>query len=104
MEIVTAQPTNLETIETAAKARYAEALLLASQAKHQARESLTALAECGSLLMLGKEQVVNRPEWILSLGIPLDHADKAVFLYRNREQLLLDLGPSDVARVGLQFA
>lgn len=104
MEIVTAQPTNIEAIETAAKARYAEALLLASQAKHSARESLNALAECGSLLMLGKEQVANRPEWILSLGIPLDHADKAVFLYRNREQLLLDLWPSDVARVGLQFA
>ena len=105
MEIVTyTPPTNLEAIEAAAKDRYAEALLLASQAKHNARESLNALAECGSLLMLGKEQVVNRPEWILSLGIPLDHADKAVFLYRNREQLLLDLWPSDVARVGLQFA
>ena len=104
MEIVTAQPTNLKAIEDAAKTRYADALLLASQAKHTARESLTALAECGSLLMLGKEQVGNRPEWILSLGIPLDHADKAVFLYRNREQLLLDLWPSDVARVGLQFA
>lgn len=105
MEIVAQeQPSTLEAIGHAARERYVEAIGLASQAKHNARQSLLLLAECGTMLLMGKDQVGNRNEWVLGLGIPLDHADKAVFLSRNREQLELDLWPQDVARVGLQFA
>ena len=62
------------------------------------------MADCGQMLLMGREHVRGaKGEWIVSLGIPLADADKAVFLARNRDQLELDLWPQDVAKVGAQF-
>lgn len=97
-------PSNLAAIESQAKAKYAEALNQAVQAKQWAREAVMAMAECGTLLLMGREHVRgSKSEWVLGLGIPLDHADKAVSLARNRDQLELELWPADVAKLGAQF-
>lgn len=103
MEIVE-QKTTLEAIEAQAKERYAQALMLAATAKENARDAVLAMADCGQMLLMGREHVRGpKGEWIVGLGIPLDAAEKAVFLARNRDQLELDLWPADVAKVGAQF-
>jgi hypothetical protein len=62
------------------------------------------MADCGQMLLMGREHVRGpKGEWIVGLGIPLQDAEKAVFLARNRDQLELDLWPQDVAKVGAQF-
>lgn len=105
MEIVEQQQTlTLDAIEQEAKAKYALAQHLAATAKESARDAVLAMAECGQMLLMGREHVRGpKGEWIVGLGIPLEMADKAVFLARNREQLELDLWPADVAKVGAQF-
>jgi hypothetical protein len=103
MEIVNNTLT-LEAIESRAREQYALAQSLAASAKITARDAVLAMADCGQMLLMGREHVRGaKGEWIVSLGIPLADADKAVFLARNREQLELDLWPQDVAKVGAQF-
>jgi hypothetical protein len=105
MEIVEEQKTpTLEAIELHAKEKYALAQHLAATAKESARDAVLAMADCGQMLLMGREHVRGpKGEWIVGLGIPLADADKAVFLARNREQLELDLWPQDIAKVGAQF-
>jgi len=94
----------LDAIEQQAKQQYALAQSLASNAKVSARQAILAMADCGQMLLMGREHVRGgKAEWIASLGIPLPDADKAVFLARNRDQLVLDLWPQDVAKVGAQL-
>jgi hypothetical protein len=105
MEIVE-QPTTLtlEAIEQRAKEQYTLAQHLAATAKDAARDAVLAMADCGQMLLMGREHVRGpKGEWIVGLGIPLADADKAVFLARNREQLELELWPQDIAKVGAQF-
>jgi hypothetical protein len=105
MEIVEqTQTLTLDAIEQEAKAKYALAQHLAATAKDAARDAVLAMADCGQMLLMGREHVRGpKGEWIVGLGIPLADAEKAVFLARNREQLELDLWPADVAKVGAQF-
>jgi hypothetical protein len=105
MEIVEqTQTLTLDAIEQEAKAKYALAQHLAATAKDAARDAVLAMADCGQMLLMGREHVRGpKGEWIVGLGIPLEAADKAVFLARNREQLELDLWPADIAKVGAQF-
>jgi hypothetical protein len=105
MEIVEHNTTlTLDAIEQQAKQQYALAQSLAADAKVSARQAILAMADCGQMLLMGREHVRGgKAEWIASLGIPLPDADKAVFLARNRDQLVLDLWPQDVAKVGAQF-
>jgi hypothetical protein len=94
----------LEAIESRAREQYALAQSLAASAKTSAREAVLAMADCGQMLLMGREHVRRaKGEWIVGLGIPLADADKAVFLARNRDQLELDLWPQDVAKIGAQF-
>ena len=103
MEIVNNTLT-LEAIESRAREQYALAQSLAASAKITARDAVLAMADCGQMLLMGREHVRGaKGEWIVGLGIPLADADKAVFLARNRDQLELDLWPQDVAKVGAQF-
>jgi hypothetical protein len=108
MEIVEKSQT-LEAIETRAREQYALAQSLAASAKTSAREAVLAMADCGQMLLMGREHVRGvKGEWIVGLGIPLQDAEKAVFLARNRvqlelDQLELDLWPRDVAKIGAQF-
>ena len=104
MEIETQNTLTLEAIESQAKEMYALALRHAIDAKASAREAVLAMADCGQMLLMGREHVRGaKSEWVVGLGIPLQDADKAVFLARNREQLELDLWPQDIAKVGAQF-
>jgi hypothetical protein len=106
MEIVEQQTATLtlEAIEQRAKEQYTLAQHLAATAKDAARDAVLAMADCGQMLLMGREHVRGpKGEWIVSLGIPLADADKAVFLARNREQLELELWPQDIAKVGAQF-
>ena len=104
MEIVEQTSLTLEAIENQAKEKYALAQHLAATAKDAARDAVLAMADCGTMLLMGREHVRgSKGEWVAGLGIPLEMADKAVFLARNREQLELDLWPADVAKVGAQF-
>ena len=104
MEIVEQTTLTLEAIEQEAKAKYAMAQHLAATAKESARDAVLAMADCGQMLLMGREHVRgSKSEWVAGLGIPLTDADKAVFLARNREQLELDLWPADVAKIGAQF-
>ena len=105
MEIVEHTTTlTLDAIEQQAKQQYALAQSLAANAKVSARQAILAMADCGQMLLMGREHVRGgKAEWVASLGIPLPDADKAVFLARNRDQLVLDLWPQDVAKVGAQF-
>lgn len=101
---ITGKSQALEAIETRAREQYALAHRLATEAKASARDAVLAMADCGQMLLLGREHVRGaKGEWIVGLGIPLADAEKAVFLARNREQLELDLWPQDVAKVGAQF-
>ena len=103
MEIVNNTLT-LEAIEIQAREQYALALRHAVDAKASAREAVLAMADCGQMLLMGREHVRGpKGEWIVGLGIPIHDAEKAVFLARNRDQLQLDLWPQDVAKVGAQF-
>ena len=103
MEIVNNTLT-LEAIESRAREQYALAHRLATEAKASARDAVLAMADCGQMLLLGREHVRGaKGEWIVGLGISLADAEKAVFLARNREQLELELWPQDVAKVGAQF-
>jgi len=104
MEIVEHQTLTLEAVEQHARDKYALAQHLAATAKDAARDAVLAMADCGQMLIIGREHVRgSRNEWVASLGIPIDAADKAIFLARNREQLELDLWPADIAKVGAQF-
>lgn len=104
MEIVNQTSLTLDAIEQQAKEKYALAQHLAATAKESARDAVLAMADCGQMLLMGREHVRGaKGEWIVGLGIPLEAADKAVFLARNREQLELDLWPADIAKVGAQF-
>ncbi len=104
MEIVEQTSLTLEAIENQAKEKYVLAQHLAATAKESARDAVLAMADCGQMLLMGREHVRGpKGAWIVGLGIPLEDADKAVFLARNREQLELDLWPADVAKVGAQF-
>jgi hypothetical protein len=109
MEIVNHTLT-LEAIESRAKEQYALALRHAVDAKASARDAVLAMADCGQMLLMGRELFRHidglpgaKSQWVVNLGIPLADADKAVFLARNRDQLELDLWPQDVAKVGAQF-
>lgn len=103
MEIVNNTLT-LDAIEIQAREQYALALRHAIDAKASAREAVLSMADCGQMLLMGREHVRGpKGEWIVGLGIPLQDAEKAVFLARNRDQLELDLWPQDVAKVGAQF-
>jgi hypothetical protein len=108
MEIVNHTLT-LEAIESRAREQYALAQRLATEAKASARDAVLAMADCGQMLLLGREHVRGakgewvKGEWIARLGIPQEDADKAVFLARNRKQLELELWPQDVAKIGAQF-
>jgi hypothetical protein len=104
MEIVEQHTLTLEAIETRAREQYALALRHAVDAKASAREAVLSMADCGQMLLMGREHVRGaKGEWIVGMGIPLADADKAVFLARNRDQLELDLWPQDVAKIGAQF-
>jgi hypothetical protein len=97
-------PTTLGVIEGEIKKAYAEANALALTAKQDARAAIMRLADCGEMILLGREQIKgSKTEWIESLGISADRSEKAVCLARNREQLELDLWPSDVAKLGAQL-
>ena len=99
-------PTTLGVIEDEIKKAYAEANALALTAKQNARAAIMRLADCGDMILLGREQIkggVNKVEWIESLGISADKSEKAISLARNREQLELELWPSDVAKLGAQL-
>jgi hypothetical protein len=103
MEIVEKSQT-LKAIESRAKEQYALALRHAVDAKASAREAVLSMADCGQMILMGREHVRGaKGEWIVGMGIPLADAEKAVFLARNRDQLELDLWPQDVAKVGAQF-
>jgi len=105
MEIVE-HPTKLtlDAIQSEARAAYAEAQALAIDARRNARAAVLRMADCGQMLLLGREHVRgNRAQWVLSMGIPLTDADKAVALARNRDQLNLELWPQDVAKMGAQL-
>lgn len=102
MEIV--EQNSLDALAAQARERYEDAMRLAIDAKATAREAVLAMADCGTMLLLGREQAkAGKGDWLASVGIPLEHADKAVYLARNREQLELDLWPADVAKVGATF-
>jgi hypothetical protein len=106
MEIVEQQPQTLtlEAIESRAKEQYAAAQSLAASAKETARSAVLAMADCGQMLLMGREHVRGpKGEWIVGLGIPLADADKAVYLARNRDQLMLDLWPQDIAKMSAQM-
>jgi len=104
MEIVENQTLTLDAIERQAIEKYALANHLAATAKDAARDAVLAMADCGQMLLMGREHIHgSKNEWVAKLGIPTEAADKAVFLARNRDQLELDLWPSDIAKVGAQF-
>jgi hypothetical protein len=99
-------PTTLGAIENEIRVAYAESNALALTAKQNARAAIMRLADCGDMILLGREQIkggVNKVEWIESLGISADKSEKAISLARNREQLELELWPSDVAKLGAQL-
>ena len=97
-------PTTLGAIEEEIKRAYSEANTLAVTAKQNARAAIMRMADCGEMILLGREQVKSsKNEWIGSLGIPIENAEKAVSLARNREQLELELWPLDVAKMGAQL-
>lgn len=97
-------PTTLGAIEGEIKRAYAEANALALTAKQNARAAIMRMADCGDMILLGREQIKGgKSEWIESLGIPVDKSEKAISLARNREQLELELWPSDVAKLGAQL-
>jgi hypothetical protein len=80
MEIVEQQTTlTLEAIEREAKSKYELAQHLAATAKDAARDAVLAMADCGQMLLMGREHVRGpKGEWIVGLGIPLPDAEKAV--------------------------
>jgi hypothetical protein len=95
---------DLTPAELEARAQYERAMSLAATAKDNAREAVLALADCGTMLMVAKDnQRGSKADWLARIGIPAGDAEKAVHLARNREQLMLDLWPSDVAKVGTQW-
>lgn len=113
MEIIEQNRASLESIEEALKIKYGEALELAGRAKRNQRGAVLAMAGVGELLLMGGELIVkvgwgsvsereSKSEWLARVGVLPDHADKAIFLARNREQLELELWPKDVAKVGLK--
>jgi hypothetical protein len=96
----------LGAIEDEIKRAFAEANALAVTAKQDARAAIMRLADCGDMILLGREQIkggVGKSEWIESLGISVEKSEKAISLARNREQLELELWPSDVAKLGAQL-
>lgn len=93
----------LGAIEKEIKQAYAEANLLASKAKSDGRAAILKMADVGQYILLGREHIRDKTQWIASLGIENSIADKAVHLARNRDQLELELWPSDVAKLGAQI-
>jgi hypothetical protein len=93
----------LESIEKEIKQAYAEANVLASKAKSDGRAAILRMADVGQYILLGREHIRDKAQWITSLGIDNAIADKAVHLARNRDQLELELWPSDVAKLGAQI-
>ena len=106
MEIIEQERASLEAIEIAIQSKYGEALDLAGRAKRNQRGAVLAMAGVGELLLMGGELILKtgepKGEWLARVGVLPDHADKAIFLARNRDQLELDLWPKDVAKVGLK--
>jgi hypothetical protein len=91
-------------IENEIRRTYHEANALSIQANGTARNAVMKMAECGLFILMGKEKYRgNKVEWIRSLGIKEDVAEKAVHLARNRDQLELALWPSDIAKMGAQI-
>lgn len=93
----------LQAIEQQIKEAYAEANRLAASAKTNARAAILKMADVGQYLLLGRDHIKDKAEWISSLGIEATMAEKAIHLSRNREQLELELWPSDVAKLGAQI-
>ena len=106
MEIIEQERASLEAIEIAIQSKYGEALDLAGRAKRNQRGAVLAMAGVGELLLTAGEIVRKtgepKGEWLARVGVLPDHADKAIFLARNRDQLELDLWPKDIAKVGLK--
>jgi hypothetical protein len=107
---ITGKSQALEAIESRAKEQYALAHRLATEAKSSARDAVLAMADCGQMLLMGREMFRHidglpgtKSQWIVNLGIPIHDAEKAIFLARNYDQLQLELWPQDVAKVGAQF-
>jgi hypothetical protein len=93
----------LGAIEKEIKQAFAEANLLAAKAKSDGRAAILKMADVGQYILLGREHIRDKAQWISSLGIDQSIADKAVHLARNRDQLELELWPSDVAKLGAQI-
>ena len=93
----------LGAIELEIKQAYAEANLLAAKAKSDGRAAILKMADVGQYILLGREHIRDRAQWITSLGLDATIADRAVHLARNRDQLELELWPSDVAKLGAQI-
>lgn len=93
----------LGAIEKEIKQAFAEANLLAAKAKSDGRAAILKMADVGQYILLGREHIRDKAQWIASLGIEQSIADKAVHLARNRDQLELELWPSDVAKLGAQI-
>lgn len=115
MEIQQHEPTTYLAIAEQARAKYELATNLAITAKDAARDAVLAMADMGAMVELGWEMCrggktgddagapATRAGMLESWGIPLDDADKATYLHRNREQLELALWPQDVAKIAGRF-
>ena len=93
----------LEAIEKEIKLAYSEANFLASKAKSDGRAAILKMADVGQYILIGREHIKDKNQWLNNLGIDTSIAEKAVHLARNRDQLELDLWPSDVAKLGAQI-
>jgi hypothetical protein len=101
--LVAEEATRINSIEQSIQQAYNEAVVLSLEAKQNARAAIMRMADCGDMIIIGREQVkTNKREWISSIGIPIDKIEKLISLSRNRHQLELELWPPDVAKLGAQ--
>ena len=101
--LVVDETTKINSIEQSIQDAYNEAVVLSLEAKNNARAAVMRMADCGDLILIGREQVrANKREWIANIGIPIDKIEKLIALSRNRDQLELELWPPDVAKLGAQ--
>jgi hypothetical protein len=97
------EPTRINSIEQGIQQAYNEAVALSLEAKHNARAAIMRMADCGDMILIGREQAKSsKREWIANIGIPIDKVEKLIALSRNRDQLELELWPPDVAKLGAQ--
>ena len=102
MEIV---ENNIEKIGVDVAEKYRNAIALASSGRETLRQAVIELANCGEMLVSARS--IDSKLDVLALaeryGMDRGHAQKAIHLSRNRDQLELDLWPQDVAKIGAQF-